>query len=278
VYGDFVMEVDHAVDRVLRALKRKGVYEDTLVLFSSDHGAASYAGNILEATPGQIRLLEKQGHYSSGPHRGYKFTVYEGGLRVPLIAHWPSAIKPGGECDELVGLCDLMATFAELSGSELKADKACDSISFAGLLRDPNAAGRRKNLVMQSIGPFVVRNGDWKLCLCPGSGSTGKYGNVPASEDAWRKAIDKLGKSPNWADLTGPPFVQLFHLANDPHEDVNLASQEPDRASDIVALLRRQIEQGRSTPGPALSHDHKNMNIIQRLPEFVRKQLKRETP
>ena len=78
VYGDFVREVDHAVERVRKALQSRGIDENTLMLLSSDHGAASYAGNILKATPGQIHELEKQGHYSSGPHRGINSLCMKG--------------------------------------------------------------------------------------------------------------------------------------------------------------------------------------------------------
>ena len=70
LYGDFVMETDHAVERVENALRKHGFAENTLVLFSSDHGAASYAGNVRKATANQIKLLEKKGHYSSGPGQG----------------------------------------------------------------------------------------------------------------------------------------------------------------------------------------------------------------
>jgi arylsulfatase A-like enzyme len=274
VYGDFVMEVDHAVERVLDGLKEKGVYENTLVLFSSDHGPASYAGNILKATPGQIHLLEKKGHYPSGPHRGYKFSIYEGGLRVPLIAHWPSVIEPGGRCDALVGLCDLMATFAELSNSKLNPENAPDSISFAKLLRHPNSPGARQNLVMQSaLGCFAVRDGEWKLCLCPGSGAKGIYGNKPTQENAWRSASQDFKGDVKEADLTQSPFVQLFNLDKDPHEDRNLAAEYPQRVTEMLALLRQQVENGRSTQGPKLAND-RHVNIVgNRVPDFVRKQL-----
>ncbi len=274
LYGDFVMEVDHAVERVIRALKEKGCFENTLVLFSSDHGPGPYAGNIRKATPGQIHLLEKIGHYPSGPHRGYKFSVYEGGLHVPLIAHWPGEIQPGGQCGAMVGMNDLMATFAELVGGKIGPRNAPDSISFAKLLRSPQADGRRQSLIMQGGGQFVVRDGNWKLCLCPGSGASGRYGNEPKSEDAWRDALEKFGKTPKWTDLNQAPFVQLFNVADDPHEDHNLAAKHSQRVTKMVALLRRQIQAGRSTPGPKLDNDRKNVNINPRLPNFVRKQLK----
>ncbi len=124
IYGDFVMEVDHSVGRVRKALAQQGLDQNTLLMFSSDHGPASYAGNILKATPAQMKQLESKGHYPSGPYRGYKFSCYEGGLRVPLIAHLPGVIPPGATCDALVGLNDLMATFAELTNPQT-APNAC---------------------------------------------------------------------------------------------------------------------------------------------------------
>ncbi len=186
LYGDFVTEVDHAVERVVKTLKQNGQYENTLILFSSDHGAGSYAGNIRKATPGQIHLLEERGHFPSGPHRGYKFSVYEGGLRVPLIAAWPGVIPPGSKSDALVGLNDVIATLADVAGIKLLEEDAVDSISFANKLRNPGGGDSRRSLIMQSVGAFVVRKGAWKLCLCPGSGtpagSPHTKGNEPSPE------------------------------------------------------------------------------------------------
>jgi arylsulfatase A len=276
VYGDFVMEVDHSVERVLNALKERGLDQSTLVLFSSDHGPAPYAGNILKATPGQIKLLEDMGHFPSGPHRGYKFSVYEGGLRIPLIAWWPGVVPKGTTSDALVGLNDLMATFAELTDVKLGYDEAPDSISFAKLLRNPQATGTRQSLIMQSVAPFVVRDGDWKLCLCPGSGmpadSENGAGNEPTPQEAWRSALDQFSGRPKESDLLKAPFVQLFNLSNDPHEDHNLAAEHPERVKQMVALLKKQIESGRSTPGRRLKND-KSIKMInpmeKRLPNIV---------
>lgn len=285
VYGDFVMEVDHSVERVINALKAKGLDENTLVVFSSDHGPAPYAGNILQATPAQIQQLEASGHYPSGPHRGYKFSVYEGGLRVPLIARWPGVIPEGQECDALVGLNDLFATFADLANAKLAEDEGPDSISFSKLLRDPSGQAARQNLVMQSVVSFVVRYGNWKLCVCPGSGTPANAevaaGNDPMPNEAWRKALDQFEGKPTNPDLLRSPFVQLFDLTTDLHEDHNLAALHPDRVKQMVAILQDQITIGRSTPGPILKNDQSvqvtNINDS-RLPKIVRQRLNAPTP
>ena len=276
VYGDFVMEVDNSVERVMTALKKQGLDENTLVMFSSDHGPASYAGNILKSTPAQIRQLEAKGHHSNGPHRGYKFSVYEGGLRVPLIARWPGVIAEGSTSDALVGLNDFMATFAELTDAKLADHEGPDSISFARLLRAPNAQGERKNLIMQSVTSFVVRDGNWKLCLCPGSGATNSpnaEGNDPMPVVAWKQALDQFEGKIKESDLLRAPFVQLFNVARDPHEDNNLAAADPERVLRLVKLLQAQVKNGRSTPGPKLKNDG-NVRIVnlqdRRLPEIVR--------
>ena len=277
VYGDFVMEVDHAVERVMNALKAKGLDENTLILFASDHGPAPYSGNILKATPGQIKRLEEVGHYPSGPYRGYKFSFYEGGLRVPLIAHWPEVIPKGTTCGSLVGLCDLMATFADLTDQELGGNEAPDSISFAPLLRDPNGPATRTNLVMESTMHFAIREGDWKLCLSPASGITALsengVGNDPLPEEAWRKALKRFGGKPTDVDLLKAPFVQLYNLASDPSETNDLADAHPDRVVQLVALLQEQVKNGRSTPGPKLEND-KQVHIVnlndRRLPSILK--------
>ena len=280
VYGDLVMEVDHSVERVMNALKAKGFDKNTLVMFSSDHGPAPYAGNILKATAGQIRDLEAKGHFSNGPHRGYKFSVYEGGLHVPLIANWAGVTPPGKTCDALVGTNDLMATLADVSGATLGDEEAPDSISFAKLLREPEANGTRKNLIMESVVHFVVRDGDWKLCLCPGSGTPPTadvfVGNDPPPEVAWQAAMEKFTNKPTEMDLLKAPFVQLFDVSKDPHEDHNLAAECPERVEKMIGLLKQQIEDGRSTPGQALTNENQ-VRIVdlndKRLPENVRVRL-----
>ena len=80
------METDAVVGRVLEALDSSGAADNTLVVFTSDNGCAPYIG---------VADLEQQGHYPSGPLRGYKSDVWEGGHRVPFIVRWPGVVQPG---------------------------------------------------------------------------------------------------------------------------------------------------------------------------------------
>ncbi len=255
LYGDFVEETDATMGRVLQALDKHGLVENTLVIATSDHGAAPYAGNVRKATPGLIRKLEALGHYSSGIYRGYKFTVFEGGLRVPFVVRWPGTVEAGSSCDRLVGLNDLAATLSDITGTELNPAHAPDSVSFLPLLEDPEASGSRQTLVMQSPLAFAVRHERWKLALTPSSGSRGLWGTKPVPQQAWQAALRSFGSKPSDADLRNPPFVQLYDLDGDVRETKDLASERDDLVKRLNEVLDEVISRGRSTPGPALKND-----------------------
>ena len=250
LYGDFLMEIDHSVGRIVAALKKKGLYENTLLIFSSDHGQGHYAGNIQKATANQIKLLEEKGHSPNGSYRGYKFSVYEGGLRVPFIVQWPAKVKGGSKSDSIVGLQDLMATFAEVAGVTLKEDQGMDSISFANKLYNPQSEPKRDQLIMTSVtnGPFVIRKGKWKLCLTPGSGSKSKFGSLPSSDDAWKLAIMNFAKQPSKSDLLKAPFVQLYDLSVDIREVDNLAYKHPEKVEELLQVLESEIQKDNDLP------------------------------
>jgi arylsulfatase A-like enzyme len=270
VYGDFVMETDDCVGRVMQALEKHGLSKNTLFIATSDHGPASYAGNILKATPGQIHALEEKGHYPSGRYRGYKFSVYEGGNRIPLIVRWPNVVAAKSTCDRLVGLNDLMATLADAVGIKLNPNQAVDSISYLPLLKQPDSQPTRQTMILQSTSVFVVRSHEWKLCVCPGSGALGRYGNVPTPTDAWNAAIKEFGRHPkNNQELKEPAFVQLFNLKNDPTESDDLSASRPKLVKELFAILDARVATGRSTPGPQQKNGVDRVNIHNRVPAFV---------
>ena len=271
LYGDFVMETDDCLGRALRALEKHGLTENTLIVATSDHGAASYAGNIRKATFAQYKQMQDRGHYSSGIYRGFKFSVYEGGHRVPFVVRWPGIVKAGTTCDRLIGLQDAFSTFAEVSGQVLADDQGVDSFNLLPLLRDAGAAAPRPTMIQQSARSFSVRNGDWKLCLCPGSGCPGTYGNEPKSDDAYRKALADFGRKATFDELKQAPWVQLFDLKSDPTESNNLAAKEPGKVREMFALLDRQIAEGRSTPGKKQSAGPARFNYLGGVPGFVKR-------
>lgn len=224
-YADFVKQVDHDVGRLLDALVKQGLDQNTLVIFTSDNGCSTAA---------KIPELQKAGHEPSYIYRGHKADLYEGGHRVPFVVRWPGHVK-AGVIDALVGQIDFLATFAELTGAIVPSTQGEDSVSFLPVLKgeQPNI---RRSIISQSInGSFAIRDGQWKLCLCAGSG--GWSSPKPGKEEA------------------GLPAVQLYDLAKDSGEKTNLQADYPERVASMRAELEKQINQGRSTPGENLRND-----------------------
>ena len=109
-YGDFVLMVDDVVGQVCAKLREKGIYDDTLVIFTSDNGCSPMA---------DYPALLAAGHNPSYVFRGHKADIYEGGHRIPFVASWPNGIPAGSERAQTLCLSDLMATAAELIGEKL---------------------------------------------------------------------------------------------------------------------------------------------------------------
>lgn len=176
-YGEFVIETDYHVGQILDFLKKSGLDENTMIVFSSDNGPEkSWQGRI-----------EEFNHDSSYIYRGGKRDIYEGGHRLPFFVRWPGGIKqPGRKWDKLVGQVDLLATFAELLGKKLPDTAGEDSQSFAAVLTDPKADYDRRPLINHgSSGRFAVTEGNWKLILPFGKLETELYdlGSDPVEEN-----------------------------------------------------------------------------------------------
>ncbi|MHC4882086.1 MAG: sulfatase family protein [Planctomycetota bacterium] len=156
-YGEFVIETDHHVGRILEFLEKSGLDENTMIVFSSDNGPER----------SWKQRIEEFDHDSSHIYKGGKRDIYEGGHRVPFFVRWPGGIKqPGRKWDKIVGQVDLLATFAELLGTTLADNAAEDSQSFAAVLTDPKADYDRQPLINHGFnGRFAITEGNWKLIL-----------------------------------------------------------------------------------------------------------------
>jgi len=219
-YADLVMETDAIVGSVLNALEKTGEVENTMVIFTSDNGCAHYIG---------AAELETLGHFPSGPFRGYKSDAWEGGHRIPFIVRWPEIIKPASTCDQLILHADIMATLADILGEELPDNTGEDSYSLFPLLKGKNKPVRENSVNCSIKGIPSIRYGQWKLILDSGSGGwTSGGGNYP---------------------------VQLYNLAEDPGETKNLASELPERVAGMKMMLKKIINEGRSTHGQIQKND-----------------------
>jgi arylsulfatase A len=156
-YGEFVIETDHHVGRVMKFLADSGLDENTLVIFTSDNGPEG---------SWQQRVKEFN-HRSNGIYRGGKRDIYEGGHRVPFIVRWPDGIVgPGRNWDKLVGQTDILATIADIIGAPLPETAAEDSQSFASVLREPDSTYTRLPLINHGAnGRFAITEGNWKLIM-----------------------------------------------------------------------------------------------------------------
>ncbi len=229
--ADFMMETDWAVGEVLTALDKHALADKTLVFFTCDNGHSKYTG---------LPALEKAGHSASGPLRGFKADIWEGGHRVPFIARWPGRIKPASRCEETICHTNLIATCAEILGTRLPDDAGEDSFSILPLLEGkpqdrlgataglPSSVDRPTHpaVVHQAAdGTLAIRRGKWKLVM--GSLASG-------------------GK---------PNPEQLFDLASDLGETRDLAAEQASVVSDLTNVLSGYIDRGRSTPGAAQKND-----------------------
>lgn len=222
-YADFVMQTDATVGAVLEALDRHGLADNTLVVFTSDNGCSPAAG---------FPEMLAKGHDPSASRRGQKSDIFEGGHRIPFLVRWPGKVKPGSRSDRPVCLTDLFATCAAILGRTPPDNAAEDSVSLLPALLGDATAPPREAVVHHSInGSFAIRQGQWKLALCPDSGG-------------WS---DPKPGTPAAAKL---PPVQLYDLAGDPAETRNVAAEHPDVVARLTALLEKYVADGRSTPGP----------------------------
>ena len=217
------MQTDHAIGALLDTLDRLDLTSETLVFLTSDNGCSPLA---------DFPALLAKGHDPSAGFRGHKADIYEGGHRVPFIVRWPGHIKPGRASGELICLTDVLATCADIVDAKLPDGAGVDSVSLLPAWLGRADKPLHEALVHHSVnGSFAIRQGRWKLALCPDSGG-------------WSEP------RPGRDDTKGLPPVQLFDLQTDIRERENVQGKHPEIVARLTRLLERYVTEGRSTPGP----------------------------
>ena len=227
IYAAVIEHMDRTVGRLVDALKQRGVFDNTLILFLSDNGGNAESGprGLLEGDPpgsptSEVYEGQSWATLSNTPFRRYKHYNHEGGIATPLIAHWPARIKIGGQLRFQVGhLVDLMPTCVELAGAKYPAEvnghaiQPMEGRSLVPAFDDHHI--NRNPLYWEHEGNAAIRIGDWKLV--------------------------RFGRQGAW---------ELYNLKTDRTELHNLAATEPTRAKQLAAEWDAWTERAQVTPFP----------------------------
>lgn len=192
-YAAMVHRLDASVGQVMKLLDELGIAENTLLIFSSDNGGHSTVWDQFQ---------------TSGPLRGFKRDLTEGGIRVPFIARWPGIIPPDTVSDQVIGFQDIFPTFAELAKAEIPADLDLDGMTVAAALKGETLPERETPLYWdyghnRRFYDQAVRLGDWKGI--------------------------RLGKNEH--------RFELYDLSEDIGETKDLASEHPEIVEKITAVM-----------------------------------------
>ncbi|MCR9293887.1 MAG: sulfatase [bacterium] len=218
IYAAMLKNLDENIGRVIAHLKRKGIYEETILIFTSDNGG--FIGNDRD---------QAEPVTSNAPLRSGKGSLYEGGIRVPMIIRWPMQTQPGSVCHQPVMLTDLLPTLTGLNSvaDDNQETTGLDGTDLKPLLSQPERTWERTLFFhyphyYPTTSPVsAVRFADWKL--------------LEFHEDS---------------------SLELYDLARDPSESKNLADQYPQRAAQMLDELqrwRRQVDAAMPRPNPAYS-------------------------
>lgn len=206
-FAAMISRMDGDVGKLLKLLNELGIDDNTLVLFTSDNGPHQEGGH-------QHEFFD-----SNGPLRGFKRSMHDGGIRVPLIARWPGKVSPGTTTDHPSAFWDFLPTACEIAGAESNADT--DGISYL-----PTLLGKKEQLKheylywasQEGATAVGVRHGKWKLV---------QY--RPA-----KKKNREVTDSDDW---------RLYNLNNDIGEETDVAPDHPQIVAEIRAMLKRdQLE------------------------------------
>ncbi|MBT7733533.1 MAG: sulfatase-like hydrolase/transferase, partial [Verrucomicrobia bacterium] len=220
MYGDFLVMMDAMIGRVLEALDKAGMNDDTLLFFTSDNGPVWYDTDV-----------QRLDHDSVGGLRGMKADAWEGGHRMPFIVRWPGKIQAGSVSGQTICFTDMLATFAAVVDAELPPDAGPDSFDILPVLlgKQPESKAIRGPLVIPARrGMMSIRSGHWKLITGLGSGGFSKPAQIKPTP--------------------GGPKGQLYHLGNDLAETRNLYAEKPETVKSLQSKLAQILKQTKTRP------------------------------
>jgi arylsulfatase A len=221
LFGDVIAEIDWSVGEILAALKKHGLDDNTLVLFTSDNGPWLSYGNHAG---------------SAGPLREGKGTTWDGGHLVPTLARWPGKIPAASTCGELVGTIDVLPTFAKLAGGQAPQDRIIDGRDIWPLLSgQPGAKSPHEAFYYYwALGLEAVQSGSWKLHLPHEYRTLADVGGKDGQPGPYKQAKTELA---------------LFNLADDKGETNDVAAANPAVVKRLLALA----ENARADLGDSLT-------------------------
>jgi arylsulfatase A-like enzyme len=214
--GDVILEFDWSVGQIMNALDSMRLSDNTIIIVTSDNGPVLDDGYRDQA----VELLK--GHTPSGPLRGGKYSLLEGGTRVVFIISWKGKVIPG-VTKALFSQIDLLSSLASLTGQALAPDEAPDSFDQIGALLGKTGKGRE--WVVEHSGGLSIIKGDWKL-IEPSSGP-------------------KIQVNTN-TETGNSIFPQLYNMNSDIGEKFNVAKHNPDLVNEMSELLRKIRTDGRT--------------------------------
>ncbi|MFM7187584.1 MAG: sulfatase-like hydrolase/transferase [Armatimonadota bacterium] len=220
--GDAILQLDAQVGAILKALDKNGLSDNTMVVFTSDNGPVVDDGYEDQA----VALLGD--HKPAGPLRGGKYSLFEGGTRVPFLVRWPAGQRvtsgdvrkatSGRVSDSMISLVDMLTTFDHILGPHRSSSIIGDGLDVSDALRGTGPS--KRNYIVEHAGRLALRWEKWKL--------------IPAGKGAAFQPLTGTETGNLLAD-------QLYDLDADPHEDRNVAAANPDvitRMKEMLAQLR----------------------------------------
>ena len=195
IYAGMITCLDDQVGRVVDALDKKNLRNNTLIVFQSDNGGtrnAMFTGVMTDVSKIKIPC-------DNGPYREGKGTLYEGGTRVCALANWPGHIPAGVTVNEMIHVADMYPTLAKLAGASTAKCKPLDGLDVWATISEGKPSPRTE--IVYNVEPFraSIRQGDWKLI--------------------WRPLL--------------PSSVELYNIAQDPSEKNNVAAEHPDTVAQL---------------------------------------------